>query len=596
MITKIKENLLFSLCHDELALSYADAQELLDQIDKDQFTNLNYEEDAALWAWFSHVKNLAEIAGNRQIMANTSHKTILLHALQFFLKETHTHENSWYQQIGLPRYLGRLYFLFEKELTAPQKDSLLSYIEKGSISANPQLTQIWTGTNLLWVAMNNLMYAVIMGDASLISVGIEAVAKELTFHDNTKPGIQTDYSFIPYPTQFYIQETAYSFVEGCAALVYVLQGTDCQIPADALVPLGFYVAFGASYGIRNATYDYLTTGNNILIPNGLQAEKMRQALWMFIKTEGMACRDVMQEQLASLSYEMYCVKNSKYSYATNTYVCRTVTSHISCLGTSPLTPIVGSQLPANLYAGGATCIMVNGKEYDNIFPLWDFSHVPGTTAVVESNTQLVGGKKIQNTYCGGLSHNDIGILYQVLNSSGVTGVTARFFVDGMMIALGANLSCERNEPVTTTLNQCHKTDETQTYEQGIYQGKVAYVSLDQQSIVSVTQEKSGCWCSLNKAESKTEQGEVCTFYIDHGNQPKSASYAYAVIPAVTAADSEERIGKLLADVKVLRNDDAIQAIEYKNKIYCVFHKSGFYSVSRFNHFVSNGPAAHIFNI
>ncbi len=598
MIDKIKGNLLRSWSHTELTITDLEAQQLLAQINCDTFKTLDYQKKSSVWPWFTHVKNLAELAGKRNLMAKESAKATVVQALRAFLNLKPADDTIWYQQIGLPRYLGRLYLLLEQDLTDKDKEILLTYIKNGSVAVTPALFSQWVGTNLLWAVTNTLVYGVITNDLSLLSQGIQVVEKELNCHQKGEYGLQEVYGFVPYPTQFYHNESCYTFAKECAYLVFALQGTDYQLSLHNLNVLGFYFVFGLRYHIRNKGYDYLTVGKSLATPDALNAEDMRKAMWMFLNTEGMACQDVMQEQIASLSYEMYSVKNDKYVPATNEYISRRVTSHLSCLGTSPDTKIdagnvLENGLSAHFYAGGATCIMTDGKEYDNIFPVWDFAHIPGTTTPTEVCRNF---QTVQNSYCSGYSHNEVGTLYQDLNFGGVTGVTARFFIDGMMIALGADLSCEKDCQVTTTLNQCWQTDEIQQYDNGFYQGNVVYATLDEKPISVESQEKTGNWSALNKEVNKTESGKVCTFFIDHGVAPKEASYAYVVIPAVAKGNAKDRLEQLAKDVKVLKNDQTMQAIQYKNKVYCVFHKSGVYSVDRYNHVVGDERSVHVFKI
>ncbi len=595
MVAQMKENILKSLTHPELALTNLSAEKLIAKLQNGIFNDINYNTQEPTWGWLTHTKQLSELAGNSSVLTN--HKADILKALQLFLDTAPTHNNIWYQQIGLPRYLGRLYLLLENDLCDETKKTLLSYIQEGALYKNQELLTRWTGTNLLWAVMNNVMYAVIVNDLTQIPQGIEKVTKELVYHHNLEYGIQEDYSFIPYPTQYYINETPYSFTRGCAQLVFALQKTEYQIPVDALWVLGFYFVFGLWYGHRNNAYDYLTLGKDLSSPNAIDTEKLRQTMWMYLTVDEMVCRDVMAEQFASLSYEMYSLRADIYSYSTNTYTKRQATFHLSCMGTSDTTKLdmnnlLDNGLSANFYAGGATCIMANGEEYKNIFPVWDFTHIPGTTTPEEINIHFKG---IENAYCGGFSHKDYGVLYQDINYNGVTGVTARFFIDGMMIALGANICCEKHTAVTTTINQCWQTEDIIPFNNGVYQGRMLYATLDEQQIQTTGIEKEGCWSEIGANQPQKQSGNVCTFTIPHGVRPNGASYAYAVLPAISKGSAEERLEELFKQVKVVRNDQDMQAIEYKNKIYCVFHKNGIYHLERYNHFVANGPSVHVFD-
>ena len=127
MVAQIKENILKSLTHPELALTELSAQPIVAQLKDGKFCNIDYNEQEPVWGWFNHIKQLSKLAGNVAVLANN--KDNILKALQLFLDTAPTHSNPWYQQVGLPRYLGRLYLLLETDLCDKTKETLLSYIQ-----------------------------------------------------------------------------------------------------------------------------------------------------------------------------------------------------------------------------------------------------------------------------------------------------------------------------------------------------------------------------------------------------------------------------------------------------------------------------------
>lgn len=614
MLAQIKKNLLFTLTDREFALPDDRAEALLEQLTPDGgFNGYPYAvADPNGWSWRLHAENLSLLASNKKVMACDETKQKVLTGLRFFLKEHRENPNWWHNQIGLPRYAGRLYLCLEQALTNEEKQILLSYVEQGSIACHPNFLR-WTGANLLWGVMNTVMHAVIANDADLMTSALEAAAGELKIQQPGQEGIQPDFSFLQHQTQFYTGGYGRSFLENMADLVFALQGTAYQFPADGLGVLAQFIIYGMRYCVRNTHLDYLTVGRELARPDALSgADSIRKVLLLLLKVEEMPCKDVMQEQLASMGAEGYALHGDKFFHEVNFYVSRTVTSHISCRGTSPLRSMGESingenHLSANEYAGGATCIMVDGKEYENIFPLWDYAHIPGTTAPVETDAQIEAKMKHwhgtvgKNRYCGGVSHNHYGILYQDLNFDGITGVTARFFIDGVMIALGAGLTYDDEKAVTTTLNQCWQYDTVLTDKNGlpegsVYQGRVAYVSLDGQAIQTHSAYKESGWSRINRLNPDTSAGQVCTFYIDHGIRPADASYAYAVIPAVSPTGAADRIREVCDKLTVLQNNKGVQAIRYGGQLFCVFHQNGTLPVAQYDHFTSSAPAAHILNL
>ncbi|MBR4868272.1 MAG: hypothetical protein IKU10_03865, partial [Clostridia bacterium] len=591
MMEQIKSNLLYTLKNVEFCISKEEADKYLALMDNDgHFTDLDYALDNQLkGSWSTHMNRLSKLVSNVGWMADHSNQERVLNSFDAFAKEYRQNNKWWYNHIDLPCNCGRFYLCAEEYLNGKQKVVLRDYVLQGSIALNKDFLNSLFGVNLLWCVTATLYHAVIDNDPSILPDALQAAANELAFRQGQE-GIQNDFSFFQNQTQFYNGGYGRSFVWQFANLVYALKETDYQFDNQALGHLAGFIMIGTRFCVRNCRYDFLTVGREISHPDALNADAIRKSLLLLLKVPEMPCRDVLQEQLASMCAEGYAVKGHRFFHESNYYAAKHVTFHIGCHGTSPLRTMGESiinenSLSANLYAGGATCIMVDGNEYFDIFPLWDFAHIPGTTAPAETDQELLTkaplwqGKTADNTYCQGICHNNYGMMYQDLNFNGVKGVISRFFIDDIMIAMGAGLTCESDHNVTTTLNQCYQYDDkilTQKDglpEHAIYQGRVAYASLDSQSIVIDSQEKGCDWSRINTYNPCKSKGTVCTFYIDHGKKPNNASYAYVVIPAVSANGAADRIQEVTKKITILRNDSGVQAIRYGDKILSVFHKN-----------------------
>ncbi len=590
MLTQIKSNLLFTLKSEEFSPSNEQTDQILSLINSDgSFRDLDYTiHIPTRWCFETHIHRITVAAATSRVRDNEGKRNLLLTSLSYFLSAHRQNDHCWHNDIGLPLNMCKVYLLLEDYLSDQQKELILTYIKQGSIALHPNFLDRWHGTDLLHGAYISLCHAVIENNLDLMKSALSAVAKQLCLQNNGE-GIQQDYSFFQQQTQLYNGGYGRSFVVNIAPIIYSLQKTEYQFAPQELSVLGYYIIWGTRFCIRNRDYDYLTCGSEIAHPNATNADEIRKAIWLLLKVEEMPCRDVMQEQLASFCAEGYSVKGDKFFNQSNYYVKRNIAYHIGCRGTSPLLSMGESMnnenmLSANLYAGGATCIMVTGKEYRDIFPLWDFARIPGTTTLTESDQQLAEkshlwhDKTADNTYCKGICHNNYGLMYQDLNFNGVTGVIARFFVDDVMIALGAGLSSNTDCEVVTTLNQCHHTDIILTEQDGlpkntVYQGKVGYASLDGQEILVESADKQCTWQRINMAESAPISGKICTFTLSHGTNPQNASYAYAVVPAVAPNSVAERLNDVLGKTEILRNDAKVQAIKYNGQVFAVFHEN-----------------------
>lgn len=89
---------------------------------------------------------------------------------------------------------------------------------------------------------------------------------------------------------------------------------------------------------------------------------------------------------------------------------------------------------------GATNIMKTGAEYKNIFPVWDWTRIPGTTAVMNPSATVLPWYLFgTNEFAGGVSNGQIGAIAYEHSYNGVQAKKAYFFVDGTMLCLGAGI-------------------------------------------------------------------------------------------------------------------------------------------------------------
>ena len=112
-------------------------------------------------------------------------------------------------------------------------------------------------------------------------------------------------------------------------------------------------------------------------------------------------------------------------------------------------------LLSHYLAEGATTIMRHGNEYRDIFPVWDWQHIPGTT--LELKPHIAGEPKRKGTtsFAGGASRTEYPVCagFQLRRDS-LTARKAWFFFSDMAVCLGSGIHCNSDYPVVTTLNQC----------------------------------------------------------------------------------------------------------------------------------------------
>jgi chondroitin AC lyase len=212
---------------------------------------------------------------------------------------------------------------------------------------------------------------------------------------------------------------------------------------------------------------------------------------------------------------------------------------------------------------GANYLYLTGDEYRNIFPVWDWTKIPGTTAIqgtLDTGEQNAIGARGTTTFDGGVSDGTYGMAAMDLARGKLVAKKAWFFFDSSYVALGAGitLSGDTEHAVATDVNQTLLKGDVTSGGSWFYHDHVGYIFAPNTKVKSSAGPQSGAWLEIGTGPSAQVTEQVFNLWIDHGTAPQNASYEYIVTPNVTAAD----VAKMAAhpDVEVLANTAETQAV------------------------------------
>jgi chondroitin AC lyase len=249
-------------------------------------------------------------------------------------------------------------------------------------------------------------------------------------------------------------------------------------------------------------------------------------------------------------------------------------------------------------ADGSNFLSRTGKEYIDIFPVWDWQKIPGTTVVqkpvLPPSNQIA--KKGLSEFVGGVSNGEFGAAAFDFKSphDPLKAHKAWFFFDREYVCLGAGINSSAEYPVATTLNQCLLNKDvvvkTKSGSQILSKGEhnlkdVSWVLHDSvgyffpapvfANIRNAT--ASGNWRQITHQSLATDelvQKDVFTLWLDHGKQPVSANYAYIIVPGISSSSLEQY--SKTKNIVILANSPEMQAVQSKelNISEIVFYKPG----------------------
>lgn len=255
-------------------------------------------------------------------------------------------------------------------------------------------------------------------------------------------------------------------------------------------------------------------------------------------------------------------------------------------------------------ADGTNYVMLKGDEYHNIWPVYDWQKISGTT--IMQKPELYGPDEIQKDgltdFVGAVTDGLYGAVAFDFRSPHdmLKAKKSWFFFDEEYVCLGTDINSRPRLPVVTTINQVLlKSDVTimqdgkiEVLPQGsrelehvswVHQDKIGYILPEPTGISISNQAEEGRWSDITDQKNISEEivnEEVFMLGFNHGNRPDNASYQYIVVPNVSTKELIETAGNNRS-IEILSNTSAIQAVK-SNKLgisQLAFYKAGEVEIS-----------------
>lgn len=262
-------------------------------------------------------------------------------------------------------------------------------------------------------------------------------------------------------------------------------------------------------------------------------------------------------------------------------------------------PYNGPGRPTHHRADGTNYLMLKGDEYHNIWPVYDWQKISGTTTL--QKPELHSPDKIQmdglTDFVGGVTDGLYGTAVFDFKSPHdlVEAKKSWFFFDEEYVCLGTGIRSNPDLPVATTVNQVllkgnvtvvqddlakklSRGDRELTRVKGVYQDKVGYIFPVPATVHLSNQEEKGRWSDITDQKNISQElvtMDVFKLWFDHGKSPDSASYAYIVMPNT----SEQQFldgNKNNCDIAILANNPRLQGVINRKLGICqvVFYTGG----------------------
>ena len=517
-------------------------------------------------------------------------------AIVYWGKMNPSSSNWWENQIGVQLRFSRIALFMESIVSKDAMDIMLNkLLEKTPVKYG-------TGQNNLWFDQNYVYYAIITenGTKHTNSTGFKKLdLKELVddylsyclvvqTDDNTAEAVQVDNSFYMHGRQFYSNGYGMSMFRDMSFWIYMLRETSYAFEQDVIDLMADYMIDGTSWTIRGdimelylgyRPYDYDVGYDNYAaeyidpLKRMIESDPDRADEYQAILDNIQGKKTVNGKNGNYYMWRSGYASHMRDGYGVNIKMDSNQIIGGEWRGSWSGYDKDGGQL---IYwtSSAASTITVDGDEYTNVYPTYDWAHCPGTTTAARIVQDYANAGRFTNgtEHTIGVSNGKYGNTAYDMNKKGTQVKKGYFFFDDEFVALGSGINSTEGVNIHTTLNQCEAEDvnvggqsvaegtKEQIYNTNwLYNGKVGYVFLENTDVVvsnSVQTNNPSLWDEAKKNETPA----TFTAYLDHGLKPSNDSYAYIVVPNTTAGAVSQYAGN--TPVTVIANNEKVQAVRH----------------------------------
>lgn len=603
----IKQRVIHELL--KTTISSAQVEDILGRMQEDgSFEDINYV-DLSRTAGFPHRRHTSDLVYlAKAYQEKTSPfyqqarlKKAIVKSLQYWVDHDFFGDNWHNNQISTPTNLVNLMLLIGEELPKALVDGAQPMIGRAHMKASGARP---SGDRIViaGILAKNLLF---IGDQKRFDDIIRLIEGEVKFSTG-KRGIQHDYSFhhrhdrVNNTTSYGYGKYANAFGEWS----YYVANTQYAFSIDRINRLVDYYLDGICKQLVYGIYADISVKNRsitrqaVFKPQGtLEVERL-----LF----GTDYRRAELEEIIRLRKGERQPSRSfcKFFWQTEHLVVQrpqfyTTVRMFSTRNRNMEVPYNGPGKPTHHRADGTNYLMLKGDEYHNIWPVYDWQKISGTT--IMQKPKLPPPDQIQKDgltdFVGAVTDGYYGAAAFDFRSphDGVQAKKSWFFFDKEYLCLGAAITSHPRLPVVTTLNQVlrrspvtiQQNKTIQVLPEGdhelpavkwVHQDRIGYIFPLPQQVHLSNRVAQGRWSDITDQKNISTaivEEDVFSLWLDHGSSPDSAGYAYIVVPDVSKEKMEE-INAKNGGIQILSNTADLQAAAHRGLgIYqMAFYRSG----------------------
>ena len=582
------------------------------------WNDVNYANQAAvLWLPLTHLNRVYSIC-----QAYNNKKSAFYHSIDVKAKlySAFTYWNTrnpvstnWYENdIAWPTVYAKSLlamktgdaFGYSQDTIYSMADAGLNYYNVSAQIYTPITIEAIQGSNQTLNLQISMYKACIKDSTDELRRDFDTAFATVKVYPGTGLGMKVDNSFYMHGPQLYNWGYGSQFLSGVAFFAYYSRNTAYATTTDNIKRLIDFVIDGQQWFQQKNICDFEVTGRGISRSGNLTVSSIRSNCLNYLINMNVGYRTTELNnyyKFANGGYVTFQSPGNKQFYKSDFMAHHGANFYLSVKTPSKRTIASESLNSENLKAKyapwGSTNIMINGDEYQNAIPVWDWTRIPGTTAANDPNanfTKMPGNGFITTTsFAGGVSNGVYGLSADAFTWDSVSGKKSYFFTPNGMYCMGAAISStKKGRYIVTSVNQCVSSGTitmdsagTQTSFNGtqtkysnvswVHHNNVGYLFPRYGNITIANQVQTGSWYSINTSQSTTPlSNTIFSLWVNHDTVPKTGTYEYIVAPYKSL--SQFSSWAATCPLKKVANNSGFQAyLDDSAKVYAV----AFYSAS-----------------
>lgn len=484
----------------------------------------------------------------------------ILKALDFWFmhKADFVSDNWWMNEVGVQHELSPISFLMWEKMPPLMRRAVIDCYPREP-SGN--------GTNRSWISENVLVRGILEREAGLIRLGLKNLEGTMAVTKNEGP--QADHAFFMHGFQLYNGCYGKSALYLASRWAAVTRGTKFAFGEETIRSMAALALEGNRWMMWKGMADAMTLGREISLKGGNKYTSDYAEIVESLALVDSSHRGEYGAWLNDIAGDE-SLRGCRYFWRGEMLVCKSKSFYASVKMSSRNTvgtEFLNRQNKKGLWLGtGVSSVYRWPDDYGDVYPLWDWSMLPGTTSYGESELKE---KRVtsRSDFAGGIGFGQFGVAAMELERPALHGKKSWFFFEDKMVSLGADIGSSHGTEVRTTLDQRPVRSEVWTENgklegdglwnaRGVWHGGIGYRVLDGQTMNVAVETRVGNWSAIGTQKAE-ERGKVLSLWLNHGKRPSKAGYAYMVD---AGADSVSFLHTVGASVSVVRNDAVTQVV------------------------------------